>query len=343
MSTYTTYVTTWGPNPSDLIHTMADKGLLTPSTRIVLAFASFNFDSSLYIPGINGGLTIADIIKINNFVHSAGAKISLSVGGATYPFAGSDLYGRPGDLANNINNVLLACGFDGVDFDIEDNAQNVPADFVNQAGSLINTLRSLNTSLYITLTTAAQAWATGCYQQNLINITIGNLDAWQPMEYDLWIQDGSTYAQQIESDIEFYLNTWKVAPNKMVLGLMPGLDDTQHTLSLTDALAVTEFAKSAGLKGIMTWDADIDSAGADGNAPFAYSQGIVNALSAECKFRPIQSDVPKGYTKQGRWNGSPVEEEAAAVVQPEREPEQGVLSYIWSFFQSLASAIYVPS
>ena len=310
MSTYTTYVTTWGPNPSDLIHKMADKGLLTPSTRIVLAFASFNFDSTSYIPGINGGLTIADIQQITSFVHSAGAKISLSVGGATYPFAGSDLYSRPGDLANNINQVLLACGFDGVDFDIEDGYQNVPADFVNQAGSLINTLRSLNTSLYITLTTAAQAWAPGCYQQNLINITIGNLDAWQPMEYDIWIQDGISYAQQIESDIEFYLNTWKVAPNKMVLGLMPGVDDTKHLLSLSDTLAITEFAKSAGLKGVMTWDADIDSAGADGNTPFAYSQGIVNALSSA-----IQSDIPIEHTPVG-----PVEDE-----------DTGILSYILSF------------
>ena len=34
-----------------------------------------------------------------------------------------------------------------------------------------------NNGLYISLTTAAQAWATGYYQQQLINFTIGNLNA----------------------------------------------------------------------------------------------------------------------------------------------------------------------
>jgi chitinase len=274
MSSYTTYVTTWGNNPLDQVKDMAAKNVLQPNTRVVLAFASFNFESSTYIPGINGGLTIADIQQIVQFVHSAGSNISLSIGGATYPFTGSSLYNRPGDLANNINQSLIMCGFDGVDFDIEDYYGSVPSNFANQAASLINTLRSLNSGLYITLTTAAQAWSAGCYQQNLLNLTIGNINAWQPMEYDLWIQDGSTYANQIQWDLNYYLNTWKVAPNKIILGLMPGPDDMGHDLTLQNALNLTDVAKSNHLQGMMTWDANIDGAGPDGNAPYAYSLGI---------------------------------------------------------------------
>ncbi len=279
MSTYTTYVTTWGTNPLDQIKDMTNKKVLKSNTRIVIAFASFNFESTNYIPGINGGLTIANIQEITNYVHSNGGKISLSIGGATYPFTGSSLYNRPGDLANNINQVLKMCGFDGVDFDIEDYFGNVPNDFVNQAGSLINTLRSLNSNLYITLTTPAQAWSAGCYQQSLLNITIGNINAWQPMEYDLWIQSGSTYAQQIQWDLNYYLNTWKVSPNKIILGLMPGNDDTSHNLTLQDALNLTTIAINNNLQGIMIWDANIDSTGPDGNAPYAYSLGIQSMLN----------------------------------------------------------------
>jgi len=173
---------------------------------------------------------------------------------------------------------LVKCGFDGVDFDIEDASGNVPSDFALQSASLINTLRTLNKGLYITLTTAAQAWAPGCYQQQLINLTVGNLDAWQPMEYDLWIQSGSTYLQQIEYDINFYLSSWNVSPNKMILGLMPGKDDMGRDLTLQDALNATSFAQQKGLKGVMTWDANIDSTGPDGNAPYAYSLGIQSML-----------------------------------------------------------------
>jgi len=275
---FTTYVTTWNNDPLVQIQDMINKNVVLNNTRIVLAFASFNFNSTDYIPSF-GSISMQQVQQITNLVHSHGAKISLSVGGATYPFYGSDLYPRPGDLANNINQVLIKCGFDGVDFDIEDYYGNVPSDFANQAGSLINTLRSLNNGLYISLTTPAQAWASGCYQQQLINLTIGNLNAWQPMEYDIWVQSGYTYAQQIQYDINYYVNNWYVNPSKIVLGLMPGKDDTSRDLTLQDALNSTSFAIENKLQGIMTWDADLDALGIDGNAPYAYSLGIQSMLS----------------------------------------------------------------
>ena len=277
---FTTYVTTWGNDPLDQVKDMVNKNVIDSNTRVVLAFASFNFDSTDYIPGF-GNITTAETMQITNLVHSKGGKVSLSVGGATYPFSGSDLYNRPGDLANNINNILLKCGFDGVDFDIEDSSGNVPSNFVSNASSLINTLKNINSGLYITLTTAAQAWAPGCYQQSLLNMTIGNLDAWQPMEYDLWIASGSTYSQQIQSDINFYLTNWGVSPSKMILGLMPGDDDLKRDLTLQDALNNVSFAMEKGLKGIMIWDANTDSAGIDGNAPYAYSLGIKSMLKTQ--------------------------------------------------------------
>ncbi len=276
--TYTTYVTTWNNDPLAQIQDMISKGVLQNNKRVVLAFASFNFDAVTYIPGF-GNVTIDEVKQITALVHSHGGKISLSVGGATYPFGGSDLYSRPGDLASNINTVLTTCGFDGVDFDIEDPYLSVPVDFTNNAASLINTLKSLNNNLYITLTSAAQAWATGCYQQELINLTIGNLSAWQPMEYDLWVDPASDYYNQIQYDIRYYLNTWSISPNKIILGLMPGNDDTKKDLTLQNALNLTSFALDNNLLGVMTWDANIDSTGVDGNAPYAYSMGIQSLIN----------------------------------------------------------------
>jgi len=142
-------------------------------------------------------------------------------------------------------------------------------------------LRSLNSELYITLTTPGQAWAEGTYQESLLNMAMESIDAWQPMEYDLWLEPTEdrykltdAYTNQIQSDIEYYLTTWSVPSNKIILGLMCGQDDMNHVLTLQDALNLTEFVKSNGLKGMMIWDANIDGKGCAGNAPYAYSMGV---------------------------------------------------------------------
>jgi len=275
---YSTYLTTWGNDPLVQLQDMINKSVLKSNTRIILAFASFNFTSTSYIPGLDN-ITLNEVKQIISLVHSNNAKISLSIGGATYPFYGSDYYDSPGLLASNINSLLVSCGFDGVDFDIEDSYQNVPTNFSNNAASLINTLRNINSNLYITLTTAAQAWAVGCYQQQLINLSIGSLNAWQPMEYDLWIDPIGDYYTQIQLDINFYMNNWYVSSNKLILGLMPGNDDNGMDLTLQNALNLTSFAINKNLQGVMTWDANNDAKGLDGNAPYAYGLGIQSLLN----------------------------------------------------------------
>ena len=274
---FTTYLESW-TKPIEVVKQMINNKSLTQNTRIVLAFASFNFTTTNYVPGLEN-MTIADIQSLTSLVKSCNAKISLSIGGQTYPFANSDLYSRPGDLAANINTVLSLCGFDGVDFDVEDGYTSVPANFAQIMASVINTLRSINPTLYISLTTPAQAWAPDMYQQSLLNLTYGNLSAWQPMEYDIWIDPTKTYMEQIQWDINYYIDTWKVSPNKIILGLMPGKDDMGHLLELQDALSLTMFAKTLKLQGVMTWDVTLDSNGIDSNAPYAYSMGIQSLLS----------------------------------------------------------------
>ena len=276
---FSVYVTYWDNHLLTQVQQMIDQGVIQQNTRVILAFASFNFISNKYIPGF-GSVTTDDVKNIVNLVHSVGAKISLSVGGATYPLATSDLYGYPEELAENMNGVLNLCGFDGVDFDIEDTSSSVPDNFVETASSVINSLRTLNSDLYITLTTPGQAWVEGTYQRSLLDMIMESIDAWQPMEYDLWLeptQDRTTndrYMNQIQSDIEYYLKIWSVPSNKIVLGLMCGQDDMNHVLTLQDALNLTDFAKSKGLKGMMLWDANIDGKGCAGNAPYAYSMGV---------------------------------------------------------------------
>lgn len=276
---YTTYVTTWISDPLIQIQDMINNLVLQTNIIIILAFASFNFNNFENIPGINN-ITIEKIKYIIDLVHINGGKINLSIGGATYFFYNSELYKNPIDLANYINQIIINYGFDGVDFDIEDYYLNVPNDFAYQASLLINTLRNLNNNLYITLTTSAQAWIQGCYQLELINLTINSINAWQPMEYNLLIDINSTYYKQIHFDINFYLLNWNIPPNKLILGLMIGYDDNNNNLTLEDVINLTSFGISNNLQGIMTWNANIDSICPGLSFPYSYSLEIQKLLSS---------------------------------------------------------------
>lgn len=50
---FSTYVTTWGSNPLDTIQDMFNKSAINANSRVILAFASFNFSSTTYIPGLS--------------------------------------------------------------------------------------------------------------------------------------------------------------------------------------------------------------------------------------------------------------------------------------------------
>jgi chitinase len=273
MSTFSVYVTYWESDLHAQITDMIDNDVIKEGVRVILAFASFNFISSQYIPGF-GNVTMDDVKNVINMVHEVGAEISLSIGGATYPLYGSDLYAAPDTLAENISGLLENAGFDGVDFDIEDSYNVVPANFATTAATIITTLRELQPDLNITLTTPAQAWSADMYQRTLLNLTIDSLTAWQPMEYDLWINQGSDYTTQIQYDINYYMTEWNVPADKIILGLMCGPDDEEHVLTLKNALDMTTFAQTEELQGIMLWEAAIDARGCLGNAPYAYSLGI---------------------------------------------------------------------
>lgn len=300
---YTTYITTWGPNPVEQVQAMINSGAINSNTMVDLAFASYNWNPNdpNEIPGMSG-ITSAQLTQVVNLIHQAGGKVSLSIGGSNsaYNYYGSTMYGQPEEVANCINQAVKYYGFDGVDFDVEDQASQVPSDFATNQAEVVNTLRSMNPNVFISLTLPAQAWGAGDYQQQLVNLTIGNINAFVPMEYDLWMAPSNSYVQQVESDISYYINNWGVPPSKIMLGLMPGTDDSNQNLTLDDATQLAQWAKSQGLYGVMTWDADNDAGGIDGNPPFAYSKAIEQAIEASNNLNQAMEIQSVGTGKRSR-------------------------------------------
>ena len=283
--TFSIYIKHWKCDPYVQIKDMIRKKVITSKTRVILAFASFNFIDQTFIPGM-GTVTIPQIQSIADLVHSINAKISLSIGGPIYPFMGSTFYKRPSDLSQIINSVILKCGLDGVDFNIEDD--NYDNYFVKNTAYLINTLRNLNKSLYITLTTITREYST--YHYDLLQLTINNLSAWQIIECNftinltfykpiqlpdgLWTDPTSAYPSHVQYEINYYMEAWGIPRDKIILGLMIGDDDKGNCLTLQNTLQLATFTQIKKLQGIVLWEALTDSNGCDENAPYAYSMGV---------------------------------------------------------------------
>ena len=64
---FSTYVTTWDTDPLAQISDMIAKNTVNSNTRIILAFASFNFASTSYIPGF-GNIGISEVQQITSLV-----------------------------------------------------------------------------------------------------------------------------------------------------------------------------------------------------------------------------------------------------------------------------------
>ena len=245
---YTTYIQSWDADPVTQVQVMINNGTINSNTMINIAFASYNWDPDHpeNIPGLE--MTKDQLQQVVNLIHQATGKVSLSIGGANsaYNYYGSTMYGKPFETATYINNTIQDFGIDGVDFDVEDQASTMPEDFAIEQAEVINTLRSINLNLFISLTLPAQAWGSGDYQKNLLGLAIDNINTFISMEYDLWIDPENTYAEQIQSDINFYINTWEVDSSKITLGLMPGPDDMEQNLSLNDATALAQWELQMG-------------------------------------------------------------------------------------------------
>jgi GH18 family chitinase len=167
---FSIYINSSDKNANDQIEDLKSNFIINTNTRVILASANFNITNTDSIPGIDNMSTddvnsLIDTLQALYKTHNKddNAKVSLSIGGK-YHFANSELYNKPTELANNINELVTKFKFDGVDFSITDSLP-VPSDFVNNVSLLINTLRSINPKLYITLTTEAQAWESWNYER----------------------------------------------------------------------------------------------------------------------------------------------------------------------------------
>jgi len=178
---------------------------------------------------------------------------------------------------------------DGVDFDVEDpqpttvNGQPYSAqDFANDLYTFLILIRAGLPGKIISITVPGQGWGTYweliaklASSKNTTTQTDAPVDSVNFMEYDIYVTPGYSYAQQIYGDVFTYTSLpsvapspnwtpgWGIDPGKVQLGLMPGNDDINNILSVSEAASLAAIATSQKfgnpLYGVMTWSLNRDA------------------------------------------------------------------------------------
>ncbi len=212
---------------------------------INISFANFTTIGThqYQIGGVEAGN--ATIQQLVNAAHALNKKVRLSVGGATYPISyqlktDADAVGMAQAVAQYITNNNL----DGVDYDIED----YPA--VDLQISLLQNTRQLLPNKIISYTAKSPASTTYPYN-SVIQGGYQYVDYVSIMAYDY--APGYTYQNDVQA-----LLSMGIPASKIVIGLMPGLDDVGVTTTLANITTAANYIKTYHLKGIMFWDLNRD-------------------------------------------------------------------------------------
>jgi chitinase len=289
---FETYVQSWSPDTMAALQKMN----INSSTTIDVSFANFDVYQNGQ-PSLNGlQMSSQDFQNLINYVHSRGGHVKLSFGGATYPLSqymnGQPNGLTPGAIAGGIAAIVKQYGLDGVDLDIED-PQGANQPYPQFGQNVLQMLKDLNYNLgpnaNISLTIPGQSWAPTSWVGQLFNPSSSSglqpanqyVQHFNFMEYDLWIDPNgqgqgkpNSYVQQIEWDINYYVQHFHIPASQIMLGLMPGQDDMGQDLTLSQAQQLASFAMQAGLAGVMTWSLNRDYESQDGNSSEAYTNSI---------------------------------------------------------------------
>lgn len=315
---FETYLESWDGNWQKKLDSMP----INKNTVIDIAFASYNFGSDGTLGGLQGGMTQADITNIINQVHAKGGQVKISLGGANPAYYISHGNGWPNSntMANGIISAINKYKFDGVDFDVEDSPP--PSNLADVTSQVIQQVRQACPSTDLTLTMPGQGWSNPQWV-NLAKECAPSVNRISFMEYPLWIDPNgqgagkpNSYVQQIEWDVNYYMQNWGIPKDKVQIGIMPGSDGTtSNDMTLNDAIQVAQFAKDNGMAGVMSWDMERDSAGVDGAASYAYSSAIESVLSSSDTQNPYE--VSKSSEKKRTVTRSPAGP-PADTVDPEK-------------------------
>lgn len=221
-------------------------------------------------------------------IHAHGGRVLLSIGGASSPFAITDVNAFEASLGA----YLQTHPYDGVDFDDENVDQNTATLLTN----LINATRQSFPNLEISFDAFMSATDPANPFEAAVLQNAGNAVSYvNVMDYDQYGYKPSNHPNctfKAGSPDDCYLDalenfaavsmpgggTFPVA--KIVMGLMIGPADDGAIITPHDATSYATWVRTNAYGGMMIWDADRDGPQGTGHPHGTYITGIGRALGA---------------------------------------------------------------
>jgi len=220
-------------------------------------------------------------------IHAHGGKVLLSVGGATSPFAITDVQQFESNLAAYFKSHP---GYDGVDFDDE----NINAGTAQLLTALINATRTnfpsavISFDAFMSGVDPSNPFETAVLQNagtamSYVNVMDYDQYGWKPTDHpNCKFQTG--YSDDCYLDvIEDFANVQMpgggtLGSPKVVMGLMIGPADDGAIITPHDAQSYGHYVAQNGYGGVMIWDVDRDGPTATGHPKGTYISSIAGAL-----------------------------------------------------------------
>jgi len=271
-------------------------------TDVLIAFAIEDNEHKLTFQAWDMSAIKTDIDSLRG----RGVRVILSTGGAAaaaYPWEDTTLTDQ--QVADQFIDFIKTYGFDGIDFDVESQG----------AGSRIPNIVQLIKSSYPNITISLTVPSTGSagpgsdditpqmitlakalYAINGLNyINLMNYDQnWQPSncKYDVFDASNPTtncYIQNLNGAVTSLTKVTgdpTTAKKMIVQGIMIGKADDNKIVTPQLAAQLSQYAKTQGYGGVMTWGLSRDHNGTDlasstgmsEYSPGEYTQTIINAL-----------------------------------------------------------------
>jgi hypothetical protein len=227
----------------------------TGVTGVCLSFCNWTFEN-----GQNTGLQnwmqappLPDNIieQYVTDVHSKSAKAIISFGGSTFPFPYDNI---PSNLINDMVAFVQKFKFDGVDLDIENRGTDEGSDAV-----LLNFCSELRQKLpqSVTMNFSIQSTVPSQNISPWKGIIQSGAEIFTTIGIQCYNSGNSTYTPS--DDVGALISKgWK--PSQILIGVMPGPDNTNHVTNETTISSwKTDYIDKMGLKGIFMWSTQRDT------------------------------------------------------------------------------------
>jgi hypothetical protein len=242
-----------------------------------LSAGDFTFAEDDFGHIIIGGIeaSVEELAYLVTELHGKNALVKITFGNKNYPL--SPYLKDTIDvkyLSTAMAKAVYQYGFDGIDVDFSEAIVDPELEicFVRELRNLVGIEK------IITISLPGQALTQN--YSHVVSQLAGVVNFFNVMGFNLWVEEGSSYLRQIQSDVMRCMQNWQLSPQQVQIGLLPGNDEMNppNCLKVEEAKAIAHFAKTTGLCGVALADYTRDCDATEGIVPHSFATALMAVL-----------------------------------------------------------------